>query len=79
MEKQIKGFLGFLKEEKKMSLNTLQSYERDVLQFEKYLHLIQSPTPYIIGLDPSLMQILDLTDIVVFVDIDNGKIKSTDS
>ena len=37
MEKQIKGFLAFLKEEKKMSLNTLQSYERDVLQFEKYL------------------------------------------
>ena len=37
MEKQIKGFLQFLKEEKKMSINTLQSYERDVLQFEKYL------------------------------------------
>ena len=37
MQKQIKGFLTFLKEEKKMSLNTLQSYERDVLQFEKYL------------------------------------------
>lgn len=37
MEKQIKGFLAFLKEEKKMSLNTLQSYERDVLQFERYL------------------------------------------
>ena len=37
MEKQIKGFLEFLKEEKKMSLNTLQSYERDVLQFERYL------------------------------------------
>ena len=37
MEKQIKGFLEFLKTEKKMSINTLQSYERDVLQFEKYL------------------------------------------
>ncbi len=37
MEKQIKGFLEFLKTEKKMSLNTLQSYERDVMQFEKYL------------------------------------------
>jgi len=37
MEKQIKGFLEFLKTEKKMSMNTLQSYERDVLQFEKYL------------------------------------------
>lgn len=38
MEKQIKSFLEFLKIEKKMSINTLQSYERDVLQFEKYLN-----------------------------------------
>ena len=37
MEKQIKNFLEFLKNEKKMSLNTLQSYERDILQFERYL------------------------------------------
>ena len=37
MRKQIKSFLEFLKEEKKMSANTLQSYERDVIQFEKYL------------------------------------------
>ena len=38
MEKQIKSFLEFLKTEKKMSINTLQSYERDVLQFNKYLN-----------------------------------------
>ena len=38
MEKQIKNFLEFLKTEKKMSINTLQSYERDVLQFDKYLN-----------------------------------------
>ena len=38
MEKQIKSFLEFLKIEKKMSENTLQSYERDVLQFQKYLN-----------------------------------------
>ena len=38
MEKQIKSFLEFLKIEKKMSINTLQSYERDVLQFNKYLN-----------------------------------------
>ena len=38
MVKQIKVFLEFLKEEKKMSINTLQSYERDVMQFEKYLN-----------------------------------------
>lgn len=37
MEKQIKSFLEFLKVEKKMSINTLQSYKRDVLQFSKYL------------------------------------------
>ena len=37
MEKQIKNFLEFLKIEKKMSNNTLQSYERDVIQFNKYL------------------------------------------
>ena len=37
MEKQVKSFLDFLKIEKKMSINTLQSYERDVLQFNKYL------------------------------------------
>ena len=37
MEKQVKSFLEFLKIEKKMSINTLQSYERDVLQFGKYL------------------------------------------
>ena len=37
MEKQIKNFLEFLKVEKKMSENTLQSYERDVLQFNRYL------------------------------------------
>ena len=38
MEKQIKSFLEFLKVEKKMSINTLQSYERDVLQFDRYLN-----------------------------------------
>ena len=38
MEKQVKSFLEFLKIEKKMSINTLQSYERDVLQFNKYLN-----------------------------------------
>ncbi len=37
MEKQIKNFLEFLKTEKKVSQNTLQSYERDILQFDKYL------------------------------------------
>lgn len=38
MEKQIKNFLEFLETEKKVSKNTLQSYERDILQFNKYLN-----------------------------------------
>lgn len=38
MEKQIKNFLEFLKTEKRVSQNTLQSYERDILQFQKYLN-----------------------------------------
>ena len=38
MEKQIANFLEFLENEKKVSKNTLQSYERDILQFSKYLN-----------------------------------------
>ena len=38
MEKQIKNFLEFLQNEKQVSINTLQSYERDILQFNKYLN-----------------------------------------
>lgn len=37
MEKQIKNFLDFLLNEKKVSDNTLQSYRRDLVQFQKYL------------------------------------------
>lgn len=37
MEKQIKLFLEFLQEEKKLSDNTLQSYRRDILQYEEYV------------------------------------------
>ena len=37
MEKQIKNFLDFLLNEKKVSDNTLQSYRRDLIQFQKYL------------------------------------------
>ena len=38
MEKQIKLFLEFLRNDKKLSDNTLQSYERDINQFEKYVN-----------------------------------------
>ena len=37
MEKQIKLFLEFLQNEKKLSNNTLQSYKRDIMQFEEYV------------------------------------------
>ncbi len=37
MEKQIKSFLEFLENEKKLSDNTLQSYRRDIVQFEQYV------------------------------------------
>ncbi len=37
MEEQLNLFFGFLENEKKVSNNTLQSYERDMKQFAKYL------------------------------------------
>ena len=37
MEKQIKLFLEFLKDDKKLSDNTLQSYKRDIEQYEQYV------------------------------------------
>ena len=37
MEKQIKLFLEFLENDKKLSANTLQSYRRDIVQFQEYL------------------------------------------
>ena len=37
MEKQLNLFFGFLENEKKVSANTLQSYKRDLKQFQKYI------------------------------------------
>lgn len=37
MDKQISSFLEFIKNDKKLSDNTLQSYRRDVLQYKKYV------------------------------------------
>ena len=37
MEKQLKQFFKFLEVDKKASTNTLQSYRRDLMQFEQYL------------------------------------------
>ena len=38
MEKKIKIFLEFLQKDKKLSNNTLQSYKRDITQFETYIN-----------------------------------------
>lgn len=38
MEKQIKLFLDFLENDKKLSANTLQSYKRDILQYQDYVN-----------------------------------------
>ena len=38
MERQIRLFLKFIETEKKLSKNTLQSYERDLKQFEDYIN-----------------------------------------
>lgn len=37
MDKQIKLFLEFLQMDKKLSSNTLQSYKRDILQYQNYI------------------------------------------
>ena len=37
MEKQVKSFLEFIRNDKKLSENTLQSYKRDVMQYYKYV------------------------------------------
>jgi integrase/recombinase XerD len=37
MDKQIKLFLEFLENDKKVSSNTLQSYKRDILQYQMYI------------------------------------------
>ena len=37
MEKDIKNFLEFIKSDKKLSKNTLESYHRDILQYQEYL------------------------------------------
>ena len=37
MEKQVKSFLEFIENDKKLSSNTLQSYRRDIMQLEEYL------------------------------------------
>ena len=37
MDKDIKKFLEFIKVDKKLSKNTLESYQRDILQYKEYI------------------------------------------
>ena len=37
MEKQIKLFLEFIQNNRKLSENTLQSYRRDIMQYSEYI------------------------------------------
>ena len=37
MDKDIKKFLKFIKVDKKLSKNTLESYQRDILQYKEYI------------------------------------------
>ena len=41
MEKQFKLFLEFLEKDKKASDNTLQSYRRDIEQYQKYIEVAE--------------------------------------
>jgi len=40
MEKQIELFLEYIKDQKKLSDNTFQSYRRDIVQFKKYIEKV---------------------------------------
>ena len=38
MEEQLKQFLEFIEKDKKLSNNTLQSYRRDLYQYQSYIN-----------------------------------------
>jgi integrase/recombinase XerD len=43
MEDRLDGFINYLVNEKGVSQNTLQSYQRDILQFNSYNHFLDNP------------------------------------
>ena len=57
MEKQIKLFLDFLKNDKKLSDNTLQSYRRDIEQYEKYVN--DNKINYLKATEETIIQYMD--------------------
>ena len=68
MEKQLKQFLKFLEVDKRASNNTLQSYKRDLIQFENYL--IEKEIKY------SKVTEQDIKDYIDYLS-ENGKKAST--
>ena len=60
MEKQIKLFLEFLKNDKRLSENTLQSYRRDVTQFENYIN--QNNMDYLTVTEEDIKKYLESLD-----------------
>ena len=68
MEKQINNFLEFLQKDKKLTNNTLQSYKRDINQYEEYINKKQ--------LDYSKADETTIKDYLEYLQ-ENGKKTST--
>ena len=68
MEKQIKNFLEFLQKDKKLTDNTLQSYKRDISQYEDYIN--KNKIDYLKADETTIKNYLDYLQ-------DNGKKTST--
>ena len=65
MEKQIQLFLDFIKNEKKLSDNTFQSYKRDILQYQSYINMN--------NLDYSKINEANIKDYLVYLNDLNKK------
>ena len=57
MNEQIKLFLKFLQNDKKLSDNTLQSYRRDIEQYEKYVN--DNKINYLKATEETIIQYMD--------------------
>ena len=57
MEKQVNLFLEFLKEDKKLSDNTLQSYRRDIEHYEKYV--LENKINYLKATEDTILEYMD--------------------
>lgn len=68
MEKQINNFLEFLQKDKKLTENTLQSYKRDISQYQEYIN--KNQIDYLKADEVTIKNYLDYLQ-------DNGKKTST--